>query len=354
MKRLWRAAGVAAVYIGTVIGAGFASGREIWEFFSRYGRQGRHGILLSALFLVYLGVKAMLWGQRMEARSYRDFLFMVAGPRLGRLGEWLMTLFLLVLTGIMLAGAGAVTVQQGIPWAVGCWGTVFLAVLVLKRRLSGIKGVNMALIPLLFLVGIMLQIKETSGILWEQKPDSSGAWWILSACQYSGYNLFLALPVLVTMYQLEKDPAVLRWGGVLGGIGLGALAFLFHQAISGMDGFRWELPLMMIIKGWGQVWGWIYAFVLWGELFSTLLAHAFGLATRLGWVNQRWYVWQLTLLLAGTVLISRVGFADLIRLVYPVFGLFSILMLIPLALKPLPVQNSKSGKSSRKHRIITE
>ena len=354
MKRLWRAAGIASIYIGTVIGAGFASGREIWEFFSRYGRQGRLGIMLSALLLVYLGVKAMLWGQRIQARSYRDFLYQVAGTRLGRLGEWAMTLFLLVLTGIMLAGAGAVAVQQGIPWVVGCWGTVVLAVLILQGRLAGIKGVNMVVIPLLFLVAIMLQIKESPSVLLEQKPDSAGALWILSACQYSGYNLFLALPVLVTMYQLEKDPAVLRWGGVLGGFGLGVLAFLFHQAISGIDGFRWELPLMVIIKGWGHVWGWIHAFVLWGELFSTLLAHAFGLATRLGLVNHKWYFLQLILLLAGTVLISGVGFARLIRLVYPVFGLFSILMLIPLALKPLPSQDSKFGKSNRKHRIITE
>lgn len=345
MKKLWRTAGIAAIYIGTVIGAGFASGQEIWEFFSRFGRKGGLGILLSTLLLVYLGAKAMLWGERIKAQSYQDLLYQIAGTRLGRLGEWAMTLFLLALTGVMLAGAGAVAVQQGLPWAVGCWGTVALAVLVLKGRLEGIKGVNMVVIPLLFMIAIMLQIRIAPGLLPDRALDTSGFLWVLSACQYSGYNLFLALPVLGNMHQLEKDPVVLKWGGSLGGFALGVLAFLFHQAILGVDGYLWELPLMVVIKGWGRVWGWIYAFVLWGELFSTLLAHAFGLATRLGLVNHKWYLLQLSLLLAGTVLISGVGFARLVRVVYPIFGLISILMLIPLGIRPLPL--TRLGSESR-------
>lgn len=347
MKKLWRTAGVAAIYIGTVIGAGFASGQEIWEFFTRFGRKGRLGILLSTLLLVYLGAKAMLWGGRVKAQSYQDLLCQLAGASLGRLGEWTMTLFLLALTGVMLAGAGAVAVQQGLPWAVGCWGTVALAVLVLKGRLEGIKGVNMVVVPLLFIVAIMLQIKTAPGLFPDKIKDTGGFLWILSACQYSGYNLFLALPVLGTMHQLEEDPEVLKWGGLLGGAALGVLAFLFHQTISGVNGHLWELPLMVVIKGWGRVWGWVYAFVLWGEIFSTLLAHAFGLATWFGLVNHKWYLLQLFLLLAGTVLISGAGFARLVRVVYPIFGLISIVMLIPLGIRPLPFTGSGSQSQEK-------
>ncbi|MFL6516822.1 MAG: hypothetical protein ACJ8GL_01940, partial [Bacillus sp. (in: firmicutes)] len=38
MKRDWtQAFQIAAVYVGTVVGAGFATGKEIVEFFSRFG-----------------------------------------------------------------------------------------------------------------------------------------------------------------------------------------------------------------------------------------------------------------------------------------------------------------------------
>ncbi|EXJ20624.1 hypothetical protein OY32_18695 [Bacillus anthracis] len=42
---------VAATYIGTVVGAGFATGREIVEFFTVNGFYGTIGICISGFFL---------------------------------------------------------------------------------------------------------------------------------------------------------------------------------------------------------------------------------------------------------------------------------------------------------------
>ena len=47
---------VVFVIIGTMIGAGFASGQEIWIFFNRYGNLGILGLILSISlsgFLIY-------------------------------------------------------------------------------------------------------------------------------------------------------------------------------------------------------------------------------------------------------------------------------------------------------------
>ena len=38
------------VIIGTLIGAGFASGREIYLFFMKYGKLGQIGIIISGIF----------------------------------------------------------------------------------------------------------------------------------------------------------------------------------------------------------------------------------------------------------------------------------------------------------------
>ena len=40
---------VALMFVGAIMGAGFASGREIWQFFGVFGKQGRIGILLIAV-----------------------------------------------------------------------------------------------------------------------------------------------------------------------------------------------------------------------------------------------------------------------------------------------------------------
>lgn len=49
-----RCAGGAIACVGAVIGAGFASGREVVTFFSRYGAHSWWLILLSALVMMLL------------------------------------------------------------------------------------------------------------------------------------------------------------------------------------------------------------------------------------------------------------------------------------------------------------
>ena len=55
MKKMAGSFQIAAVYVGTVIGAGFATGREIVEFFTRFGFVGFIAILLKWIFIYYDG-----------------------------------------------------------------------------------------------------------------------------------------------------------------------------------------------------------------------------------------------------------------------------------------------------------
>ncbi len=46
---------IASIYVGTVIGAGFASGREIIDFFGVYGIKGIWGIVIAGLLFSLVG-----------------------------------------------------------------------------------------------------------------------------------------------------------------------------------------------------------------------------------------------------------------------------------------------------------
>ncbi|NLW08278.1 MAG: hypothetical protein GX036_00290 [Firmicutes bacterium] len=345
MNEVFRVLTVAAIYIGTVIGAGFASGREIWEFFSQYGTAGTWGLFYSTLLLAVLGAKVMEWGRRIKAASYQDFLHSLAGKWAGRGGDLILTVFLLFLLGVMLAGSGALTVQLGGRWAWGCWGTALLAVLVLSRRLEGIKGVNLVFIPLLFIAGIILNLKTAPSSPAQLVPAAPAkGHWLLAALQYTAYNLVLALPVLVTLHRLHDNAAVLRRGGILGGVSLGVLAFLFHRVMAAAGGSGGELPLFVLTADWGGLWRYGYALVLWGELFSTLIAHGYGLATRIGPAESRYFTLSVAVLMVVAVIIGQVGFGRLIMVLYPFFGMVSFFLLLPLLLKPLPAPQKNPGR----------
>jgi uncharacterized membrane protein YkvI len=336
MNKLGRIAAIASIYIGTIIGAGFASGQEIWFFFSRYGTEGRWGLLVSTIVFGFLGAKAIEWGRRIGSCSYQDFLINLTGKYFGYFSDLMMTTFIFLLTGVMLAGSGAVAAETGLGREMVCWITVCLTVLILSQHLEGIKGVNLFVVPLLFIMGIIINFSEEKVILsvWEQ-TTSSGSW-LLASLQYSAYNLVMALPVLVTLYRLEPDPMILKWGGLIGGLSLGILALLFYRVLVKYDFSTIDLPLAFITQHWKKGWRYLYLVALWGELFTTLIAHAYALASRFNLPKNRWYLGKLFLILSMAVLISRLGFARLIKRLYPLFGFFSFTILLPLWFKPLP------------------
>src|SRR5690606_15926229 len=121
--------------------------------------------------------------------------------------------------------------------------------------------------------------------------------------QYSAYNLILALPVLVNLYRLEPDPVVLKWGGVVGGSALGILAFLFHLVLKNHNFSGVDLPVLFLTRNWKWGWPFFYSLVLWGELFTSLVANAYGLIRRFRLEKARFYGGKLFLLMVLAALV---------------------------------------------------
>ncbi|MGC7880148.1 hypothetical protein ACP3TI_13005, partial [Desulforudis sp. 1190] len=72
---------VAALFVGAVIGAGFASGQEILQFFGVHGRWGLYGALLTIAAFAGLGVKVQVTAVRLQAQNYREVFDYFLGRR---------------------------------------------------------------------------------------------------------------------------------------------------------------------------------------------------------------------------------------------------------------------------------
>ncbi|HBT48846.1 MAG: hypothetical protein XD49_0570 [Caldanaerobacter subterraneus] len=70
---------IAATYIGTVVGAGFASGQEILQFFVYHGKKGILGLLIVTLLFVFYGNAILFLGNCFRASSYKRVVFVIAG-----------------------------------------------------------------------------------------------------------------------------------------------------------------------------------------------------------------------------------------------------------------------------------
>src|SRR5690606_3417132 len=97
---------IAAIYMGTIVGAGFATGQEILQFFTRFGNWGTYAIMMATFLFIWLGYKVMLLANQIKAKSYEDLNIALFGNKLGFVISMFMLVVLLGVSAVMLAGAG--------------------------------------------------------------------------------------------------------------------------------------------------------------------------------------------------------------------------------------------------------
>ncbi len=332
---------VAATYVGTVVGAGFASGQESLRFFAAYGRAGVWGAALATLLFCFYGFVVLELGHALRARSHREVLLHACGPRAGQLADVAVTTFLFAGLTVMLAGAGALVQQQlGLPAVAGTLLTVVATLLTVLYGLEGIMAANSVVVPVL--AAAVLALCATSlhyhGLdLVNPGPAvrdlQAGGNWFVAAWLYVAYNLILSISVLAPLGAAVSSRRRRLAGALLGGLCLGVLALAIKLAVAAHlpEAGRFPVPMLFLARTYPLPVQLLYTLVLWAEIYTTACAGAFGVARRLtdgtGWRYAPTVTTVVLLAIAG----SGFGFARLVGTLYPAFGYLSLGLLALLA-----------------------
>lgn len=143
---------VAATFAGTIIGAGFASGQEIAQFFASYGPPGLAGIVVASLLFAWLGGGLLELSHRLRATAYPQVIYHLCGRRLGLVIDLVTAVFLFVALAVMLAGAATVLRDYfGVPYLDGLIGAGLVVILTVLCDIRGITAANLVVTPLLIL-----------------------------------------------------------------------------------------------------------------------------------------------------------------------------------------------------------
>lgn len=322
MKASWW--GVALTYVGAVVGAGFASGQEIYQFFTRFGAKGIMGIGVAGALFGVLGYLALERGRRGTRTGFTAFLADMYPPCLIHVAEGVTTAFLVVGLGVVAAGGGAAMFQlAGFPHLSGAALTTAAIIGVVALGTRSVIRANSVLVPYLILLVVII------GVLTWSNPSGVGpapvhAGWLLSALLYLSYNIFTGIVVLLGVGRTlgsRRQSAVAAMTGA--GI-LSALAFLEHHALSRIAVIG-ALPLVDIATGIHPAWGVLFGVSLWIALFTTGVAEAYALCEQYGS--------RILWLVSGTFLFGWFGFDKLVQTLYPVMGVVAVLLWIPLVFR---------------------
>lgn len=148
---------IAATYIGTMVGAGFASGQSIMQFFTVYGAYGGVGILISTFLFIWIGTKMMILSHRIKAFSYQELNNYLFGNIFGKVANILTFIILFGVTAVMISGTGSIYEEQlGLPYQFGIIISILLSYLVMSKELNGILAANSLVVPLMLFLWSLL------------------------------------------------------------------------------------------------------------------------------------------------------------------------------------------------------
>ncbi len=338
---------IATAYVGTVVGAGFASGQETLQFFTAYGRWGLAGLLVAVVLFAGFGVRVLLLGRQLGAASHRPIVAWAVGPRLAPVVDGVMMFFLLGTAATMVSGAAAAMVEQyGWPrWA----GAFFMAAASTLTVLTGLRGVVNALAffaPLLItaVLGIAVYSLATGpglagAFAWQGAVELAPVpWWWLAGALYVAYNMVLAVPILGPLGAAGKDRAAVAGGGVLGGALLGLGAAAIHLTVASFMPAAGELDIPMLYAA-RSLPAWVplaYSVLLLGEVYTTAVAMLYGFAARLGEAGGGRFRAAVVAGGAAAFLGGVFPFARVVGTLYPLMGALGVLLLLAFLRPPGP------------------
>ncbi|KHD84873.1 YkvI family membrane protein [Heyndrickxia ginsengihumi] len=340
MKRGLSALQIAAVYIGTIIGAGFATGKEIVEFFTRFGFYGFLSIFISGVLFIILGTKMMEKAIDIKAQSYEEFNEFLFGKTLSKAINLLTMVMLICVCGVMLSGAGAVFDEHlHVSRMIGMLITVLLTFIVMLIGSKGLFSVNTFVVPMMILFNALLMshsVQEPNFLThlrWRPNTAHFGNA-ITQALSYAAFNLALAQAVLVPIATEVNDKKTIRLGGIFGGLFLTWILISSHFSLVTLPHFTsYELPMAVIVKNSFPEIYMIYILMIYSEIFTSIIGNVYGLEKQLRGYLSINSIPIYIIILVITFLISQLHYGTLLSILYPIFGYFSLLFIVILGIK---------------------
>lgn len=323
---------VCFVIIGTIIGAGFASGKEIYTFFCIYGINGLLGILISNMVIglvIYLTFRTVL---NNNIKTYSDFTRYLVGKKhlLNYTINNIMNIFLLISFVVMVSGFGAYFNQEfNVPVV---FGSILIAVLTFFtffRNIDGIVKINSLLIPILVFLIILLGFKENLFTLnLTTLPTDSGFSWFLKSILYASYNSILLIPIIINLQNLVSNKKQIKYIISITLLIMIILSLVIYIILNLniLEIKNIEIPIVYIANKFGTIYKYLYGLVILIAIFTTAVSQGYSFLNNISKNKKQYFVYSI-LICVFSITFSNVGFGKLLDVLYPLLGYLGLLQI---------------------------
>lgn len=331
---------IAGAYIAVCIGAGFATGQEIMQFYSSFGLKSILGGLVCMALLVICGANILKTGKENKFSSNSEVFSFFCGKHIGKFFKAFIPVFLLSTFVVMISGAGAAINQYfGIAPSAG---RLIMIILVLGSLYLGFEkitkilgGLGNVIITVSLIIGIISTLKNIDGL--SRVNDvvktlnltrAAGSWW-MSGILYASFNILLATPFLVGIGKTVTNKKNCLIGGAVGGVVLMIATMILNLGILSnlSEIYTQQIPTLFLAEQISPIVATLFIGMLIGGIYTT--------AVPLLWVTCDTFTTEGTKsfnLLA--IVLSIIGyfggslpFAKLVNFIYPTAGIAGMLLI---------------------------
>ncbi len=325
------------VIIGTMIGAGFASGQEIYLFFNKYGTIGILGMIISCVLTGLIIYKVFHIVKTKKIHTYSEFLESISSnKKINKIMKIMIQGFLLVSFYIMVAGFSAYFNQEfGILIYIPAVVMAILCYITFVNDTKGIVYINTILIPFLCVFIFYLGIKnlDFTTMYFQNNIISNYQWgWLFSGILYASYNSILLIPILIELGNYMNEKNKIKKASIWCAIILAILGLiLFFLLLRGNNyAQNVELPMIQITKEFGNIHSIIYGIVILIAIFTTAISSGYGFLKNL---PTKKYKIATIITCLTSILVVPIGFSNLVNLLYPIFGVLGLMQIFKIFAK---------------------
>lgn len=333
---------ISAVFIGTVVGAGLASGQEITQFFTTYGAKSFIGIFVCLIIYIIMCSIISSISIKYNLNSYDQLITTVSPGYFGKATDLVTGFFLISSSAIILAGSGALLHQYfNIPKYVGILLMCVISLYTLMKDTNGLVVINSFIVPslifvLLFVFFLYLSFFGeyiTIDKIVSMKPHKVEILpyqWFISSLLYAGFNILCCSGVLVPLSREVKSKSAMIKGIILGSIVLTVLSIIINimLGLNIPSIFKYDIPLLHIAAPFGKIIQGMLLCVIWCEMFSTEVSDIYSVAKTMEQKYKISYKKAVFIVMVIAVPMSQIGFKNLIKVLYPGFGAVSVIFMV--------------------------
>lgn len=319
-----------------IIGAGFASGKEIVSFFGAAGYWAiPFLVIVGGLFFCCFYIFSWI-GKFVKPKSISDLTSAVFG-RAGMFVDFGFILSSFITLSSMLAGCDSIGILIFGTGYNFCYISIITAIAVAVIVAIGLKFIykitDFIMPVMLGMILIVLILHLFTQAPQEVSPErinfnflSIFIYSILYVSMNSFYNIFIIAKSSEYMDKKQIGKASTIASSIL----FVLILLVFISILRGGDFvFMSDMPMINIANGLGTPIGIIYSIVLWFAIFTTICISAYTIVGWLGRAIKNKFMCSVIVLTLGFIF-SRFGFANIVKIFYPIEGIFGLFFIIYL------------------------